>query len=469
MDLEVRFDRRQIEGTVTLAFERLKAGADSLILDSRGLQIHSVEASPDGADFSAADYAVGSRDAILGSPVRITVGNAGRFVRIRYVTAPDATGLQWLEPAQTASRRSPFLFTQSQEIHARSWIPLQDTPSVRVTFSARIRTPGGLRAVMGADAQRGSGGTGCSSFHMDLPIPAYLIALAVGSVDFARTGPRTGVYAEPALVAKAAREFAETEQMLQAVEKLYGPYQWGRYDILVLPPSFPFGGMEIPKVSFVTPTLIAGDRSLVSLVAHELAHSWSGNLVTNATWSDFWLNEGFTTYLERRIVESVYGRERAEMEAVLRRRELVGEMAGLVPRDQILHIDLDGRDPDEGSTLVPYEKGALFLRSLENATGRSRFDRFLNSYFEHFKFQSISTAEAMGYLERELLGGDPKLAESLRLREWVYEPGLPACGATAHSGALESVEKMAAAWVAGDLPADSLTQAGWARNKSFIF
>ena len=257
--------------------------------------------------------------------------------------------------------------------------------------------------------------------------------------------------------------------MLQAVEELYGPYRWGRYDILVLPPSFPFGGMENPKVSFITPTLIAGDRSLVSLIAHELAHSWSGNLVTNATWSDFWLNEGFTTYIEQRIVERVYGRERAEMEEVLRRRELEREMTTLPPRDQVLHINLDGRDPDEGSTRVPYEKGALFLKTLERATGRPRFDKFLNSYFEHFAFQSISTADAVNYIQRELLGDDPKVAESLQLREWIHEPGLPATAEVPQSSALEAVEEKAAAWIAGTLRTESLVPMNWGTQELLHF
>jgi leukotriene-A4 hydrolase len=459
LDLDVSFDRRELGGTATLAFDRFEPG-DSLVLDSRDLHIHSVEASKDGAAFSPVRHSTGARDAILGSPLNIHVAPDHRFVRIRYTTSPCATGLQWLEPAQTATERSPFLFTQSQEIHARSWIPLQDTPSVRMTFSARVRTPSGLRPVMGAE-EVGGNDRGAFRFHMAEPIPAYLIALAVGELEFAATGRRTGVYAEPPLLADAAHEFAETEQMLEAVEQLYGPYRWGRYDILILPPSFPFGGMEIPKVSFITPTLLAGDRSLVSLIAHELSHSWSGNLVTNATWSDFWLNEGFTTYIEQRIVEKVYGRERAEMEGVLRWRELEREMARLEPRDQILNINLDGRDPDEGSTRVPYEKGALFLKTLENATGRPRFDAFLNSYFGHFAFRSISTAEAMDYLQRELLQGDRKAAESLHLQEWVHEPGLPATAVMPHSDALDAVERKAGQWAAGSLSTDSLARAGW--------
>ncbi|HTT66281.1 MAG TPA: M1 family metallopeptidase [Bryobacteraceae bacterium] len=469
LDLDVSFERRQIEGVVSLSFDRLDACSQVLVLDTRGLTIHSVEGSPDGRVFSPVPHHLGPDDAILGAPLSIEVSATHRFVRITYTTSPGASALQWLDPVQTASGKLPFLFTQSQEIHARSWIPLQDTPGVRVTFAARIRTPHGAAAVMGADRDSKAGRTGCYRFRMAEPIPAYLIALAVGDIDFQALGPRTGVYAEPALLARAAREFEGTERMLAAVEELYGPYQWGRYDMLVLPPSFPFGGMEIPKVSFITPTLIAGDKSLVSLIAHELAHSWSGNLVTNATWSDFWLNEGFTTYIEQRIVEKVYGRERSEMEQVLRRRELETEMARLAPRDQVLQINLEGRDPDQGSTLVPYEKGALFLKSLEQASGRQRFDRFLNSYFRHFAFQSITTAQAIDYLKSQLLRGDRKLAESLRLDEWIHEPGLPSSAPMAQSAALASVEQQAARWIAGGISAGALAGAGWNSHEVICF
>jgi aminopeptidase N len=373
----------------------------------------------------AEGFELGAAHPVLGAPLRIRLGS-GNTVTIRYSTSPRASGLQWLDSPQTAGKQHPFLYTQSQAIHARSWIPLQDTPGVRVTFTARVRTPPGLRAVMGAAMSDGV-------FQMEEPIPSYLIALAAGDLAFRPLGPRSGVYAEPSLADAAAREFADTEQMIAAVEQIYGPYRWGRYDLLVLPPSFPFGGMENPRLTFTTPTVIAGDRSLVSLVAHELAHSWSGNLVTNATWSDFWLNEGFTVYLERRVIEKVYGMAREEMEAVLARRELDREMASLPEADRLLHIDLAGRDPDDGCTLVPYEKGALLLRTIEHDVGRECFDAFLRSYFDHFAFQSITTAEFLAYLRSQL-------KTSVPLDEWIFQPGIPAGAAEPHSDAFERLE-----------------------------
>jgi aminopeptidase N len=416
LNLDVRFDRRVLEGSVTLHVERLSGG--ELALDTRGLQIRSVE--------NAAAFELGAAHPVLGAPLRIQLLPEVSWVRVHYSTSPLASGLQWLDPPQTAGKLHPFLYTQSQAIHARSWIPLQDSPAVRVTFQAEVRVPTGLRAVMGAEM---SG----SHFRMEQPIPSYLIALAAGDLAFRPLGPRSGVYAEPALIDAAAYEFADTEAMIGAVEAMYGPYRWGRYDLLVLPPSFPFGGMENPRLTFATPTILAGDRSLVSLVAHELAHSWSGNLVTNATWSDFWLNEGFTVYVERRILERLYGPARAAMEAVLGRRQLDAEMPGLREPDRVLHLDLTGRDPDDGCTLVPYEKGALLLRTIEQAVGRERFDAFLRAYFDHFAFRSITTADFLEYVRRELPSPVP-------LEEWIFRPGIPAGAAEPHSDAFERVE-----------------------------
>jgi len=423
LSLDVRFDRRILEGTAAVHVERLDG--NELILDTRDLAIHSVD--------NAASFELGTADSILGAPLRIQLVPGADWVRIHYSTSPRASGLQWLEPPQTAGKRHPFVYTQSQAIHARSWIPVQDTPGVRLTFAADIRVPGGLRAVMGAGRSNGR-------FRMDHPIPSYLISLAAGDLEFRDLGPRSGVWAEPPLLAMAAEEFADTEAMMRAVEALYGPYRWGCYDLLVLPPSFPFGGMENPCLTFTTPTVLAGDRSLVSLVAHELAHSWSGNLVTNATWSDFWLNEGFTVYVERRVLEALYGPARAEMEAVLGRRELDREMESLPEKDTVLHLDLKDRDPDDGCTLVPYEKGALLLRTIEQSAGRAGFDAFLRAYFDHFAFQSITTADFLEYLRRELPTNVP-------VEDWIFKPGVPPGAAEPHSDAFERVES---AWPSAD-------------------
>ncbi len=421
LDLDVLFSQKTLKGTAVLTIEHADSRARELILDTRELQVDEIGTSTDNSVFREAKFQLGAAQKYLGTPLTVQVPSDAKFVRIRYSTSPSASGLQWLTPEQTMGKNAPFLFTQSEAIHARSWIPLQDSPGVRITYSAHITTPKDLLAVMGAEHDAFAGPTGDYRFKMNERIPSYLVALAVGDIGFQSTGTRTGVYAEKPMVARAAREFEDTEKMLQAAEQLYGPYRWGRYDLLVLPPSFPYGGMENPRLTFATPTVIAGDKSLVSLVAHEMAHSWSGNLVTNATWSDFWLNEGFTVYIERRIIEQVYGREREEMEAALGRQELEQELGTFKPPDQILHINLTGRDPDDGMTQVPYEKGALLLRAIEQQYGRERFDAFLKAYFDHFAFRSITTAQFLDYIRRSL----PDIDSKVPLNRWIFEPGLP--------------------------------------------
>jgi len=452
LDLNIFFDRLSVQGTVVLTLERSDSKADQLVLDTRLLQIDETEWSKDGKAFKEAEFSLGQDDKILGRALTIHLPKEAKFVRVAYSSDPLSSGLQWLTPEQTAGKQHPFMFSQSQAIHARSWIPLQDTPGVRVTFDARVQTQQGLKVVMAA--QRVSEGV----YKMEHPIPSYLIAIAAGDLAFQSTGARTGVWAEPSVLPRAAKEFEDTEQMLEAAEKLFGPYRWGRYDLLVMPPSFPFGGMENPCLTFATPTILAGDKSLVSLVSHELAHSWSGNLVTNATWSDFWLNEGFTTFIERRIDEAVYGKEREEMEAALGLQDLEDEIKSLPPKDTILHIDLAGRDPDDGATQIPYEKGALFLRALEEKYGREKFDLFLKGYFDHFAFQSITTQQAIDYMKASL---DP----NIDFNSWIYQPGLPANAPHPTSEAFAKVDTAAAEWSShGTLPdAHAWTTHEWLR------
>lgn len=451
LDLTVDFDRKVLTGWAELGIVRTDPSA-ALVLDTRDLAVDRVEtASGEKGALSAGTFTLGKADPILGAPLTIPLPEGVNRVRIHYTTSPGASALQWLDPAQTSGRKRPFLFTQSQAIHARSWIPLQDSPGVRTTYRARIHTPKDLIALMSARrdfrlANPKEEPNGEYTFRMPHRIPAYLIALAVGDLGFRQLGHRTGVWAEPSEVERAAKEFEDTERMIQAAEKLYGPYAWLKYELLVLPPSFPFGGMENPLLTFATPTIIAGDKSLVSLVAHELAHSWSGNLVTNATWSDFWLNEGFTVYVERRIQEAVYGEPRARMEAVLGRQELEDELRKLPAKDQLLYLDLKGRDPDDGVTAVAYEKGALFLLAIEQAFGRERFDRFLLLYFNNFHFQSITTRDFRDFLDKHLLQGDAQAAAKVPVEEWITQPGIPASAPKPVSDLFVPVDEAAKSW-----------------------
>ncbi len=458
----VDFAAKVLTCAAKLKLERIDRSAP-LVLDTRDLDIVEVVDESDEDDPAPAPvksplrWIMGAPDPILGAALTIELSEDCTEVEVRYRTSPSATGLQWLCAEQTAGKKQPFLYSQSQSIHARSWIPIQDSPAVRFTYRGRIDLSGPELTSRMSAAWEGSFREGTSvTFQMRYPIPAYLVALAIGDLQFQNIGPRTAVYAEPVVLPVAAAEFEDMERMVETVAALYGPYRWDRYDVLVLPPSFPFGGMENPMLTFATPTILAGDKSLVGLISHELAHSWSGNLVTNATWRDFWLNEGFTTYIENRIQEAIYGREPALMEQVLDYRELEAELAAHEPADQILYIDLTGRDPDEGCTRIPYIKGALLLRLMEETFGREAFDAFLNGYFEHFAFQSITTAMALGYIERELFSNFPEQAKAIDLEQWVFQPGLPDAAPKPQSDRLDAVAQQAFRWSAGDLHAKQI-------------
>jgi leukotriene-A4 hydrolase len=471
LDWAVSFERKTIEGSATLAIERAADAKESpLILDTRELTISKVEASADGKSFKPTMFSLGAADKILGAPLTVSLPADAAFVRVYYSTSPNASGLQWLSPEQTAGKKTPYMFSQAESIHARSFIPIQDSPGIRITYSAHVRTPKGLLAVMSAEGNSQTAvRDGDYSFKMTHAIPPYLIAIAVGDLQFRSLGKRTGVYTEPSMLDKSAYELVDTEKMVEAAETLYGPYRWGRYDLLVLPPSFPYGGMENPMLTFATPTILAGDRSLVSLVAHELAHSWSGNLVTNATWSDFWLNEGVTTYIERRIIEVLYGKPRREMETMLGRKVLDGELAEFDDRDEILHVDLTARDPDDGSTEVPYEKGSLLLRHLEEQVGREKFDSFLRGYFDSHAFQSITTATFVDYLQKNLLDKNPRIVSRADVDEWIYKPGLPGDVPVPVSDAFQKVEAQANDFMAGKTKAESIQTSAWTTQEWLRF
>jgi leukotriene-A4 hydrolase len=472
LDLSASFEDQRLSGVADLTVARVSPEANKLVLDTRDLVIRRIWWMRGASDLVPLRFSLGVRDPMLGAPLTIDLPaevNTPQFgVRISYQTRPEASGLQWVAPALTADRTHPFLFTQSQAIHARSWIPLQDTPQVRHTFTATIRVPPGMRAVMGAESVTNPlelAPNGVFRFDMPQAIPSYLIALGIGKLEFRATGPRTGVYAESSIVDAAAKEFSETEQMIQVSEKLFGPYRWGRYDLLILPPSFPFGGMENPRLSFITPTVIAGDKSLTSLIAHELAHSWSGNLVTNATWRDLWLNEGFTVYLQGRIMEAVYGKPRNDMEEALDLAIVRDELATHPKSDQVLAIDLRGRDPDDAFTQIPYIKGALFISWLSSRFGQTEVNRFLQEYFDKFAFQSISTEQFREYLEANLLPGKPDAVKRAEIDEWITQPGLPSYAVLPHSDAFEKVDAARRDFLAGRIAAADLPGKEWTTHE----
>lgn len=447
LDLLVDFERKQLRGTATLQIDNLKK-VQKLHLDSRDLIIDSITLD----DGSEAKYELMPAVPFLGSELVVHIKANTKKVKIAYATSPTAAALQWLSPQQTAGGKHPFLFTQSQAILARTWIPIQDSPGIRFTYTAKVACPPGLMALMSAENDTSLHPDGIYTFNMPQAIPSYLMALSVGDLRFHAYDKRSGIFAEPVTLDKAVYEFVDLPKMVVAAEELYGPYAWGRYDVLVLPPSFPFGGMENPRITFATPTIIAGDRSLVALIAHELAHSWSGNLVTNATWNDFWLNEGFTVYFESRIMEKLYGKNFEDMATVLAEGELRKTIAELGPDhpDTHLYLNLEGRDPDDGMSDIAYEKGRFFLLNIEMAVGRERWDEFLKQYFAEHAFQSITTEEFLDYLEKNLIQGDGQLRNTkIRENRWVYGPGLPDNFPKVHSVELEKVDAVAKAFQEG--------------------
>ena len=469
LDLDVDFQRRELAGSVDLTLDWHDASARQLVLDTRDLTIERVEALDDKGAAHPAHYVLDKRDPILGSALRIDLESAAPRVRVHYHSAPTASGLQWMTPAQTAGKQHPFMFSQSESVHARSWVPLQDTPSVRFTYTAHLHVPKELRALMSADNDVKHPLDGDFRFTMDKPIPSYLMALAVGDIAVRETGPRSAVYAEPSVVDAAAKEFSDTEKMIATTEQLYGPYRWGRYDLLVLPPSFPYGGMENPRLTFATPTVIVGDKSLVSLVAHELAHSWSGNLVTNAGWKHMWLNEGFTTYVQDRIVEAVFGKVQADEEFILAADELRGEVAKTPKPDQRLLPDFDGRDPDDAGSDFAYTKGAWLLRTLEASYGRDVFDAYLRGYFDHFAFQSITTAQMLTYLDENLVQKHPGKMSLAAIKTWIDEPGIPADAKVPTSPRFEAIAAACSQWLAGKRTAAALDAAAWNTQEWMYF
>ena len=462
LDLKADFDKKSLSGFAVLSLNWIDKSARTLDLDTRGLTIAKVEAASPGGGWTTVPYTLDKPDEKKGQALRVTLARQSEKVRIWYRTSPTAPALQWLTPAQTMSGKRPFMFSQAQPINARSWVPLQDTPAVRFTYTARIDAPQGLRVVMSADNDRGGIGLGGWRFKMPQPIPSYLLAIGIGELQARRLGPRSAVYAEPKRIAAAAYEFADTEKMIKAAESLYGPYRWGRYDMLVLPPSFPIGGMENPRLTFLTPTVIAGDRSLVDLIAHELAHSWSGNLVTNASWKHWWLNEGFTEYVTNRIIEAIYGPEFATMNLQIEQEEALASLAEIpVAKQALLTRDADTSDELYTDKGLAYPKGAWFLRTLEQRAGRAQFDPFLRGWFDQHAFQSVTTGQFIDYLRKNLLAKNPQLMSESELAEWLHGPGIPANAPRAVSPRLTALNAARDAWLAGSLPTAQLNNPKW--------
>jgi leukotriene-A4 hydrolase len=444
LDIKVDFDTQTISGKASWLIDNISKG-NEIIFDENTLNITKVTL---GDDEKETKFELGAAVEFHGKPLHITIEPTTTKVNIYYSTTKEAVALQWLKPEQTADKKKPFFFSQGESVWSRTWIPCQDSPGIRFTYNAKVTVPKDLLAVMSAVNPQKKNDTGVYTFKQDKAIPSYLMAIAVGDIEFQSIDNRTGVYAEPSMLKKSAWEFAELGKMVVAAEKLYGPYRWGRYDVLVLPPSFPYGGMENPNLTFLTPGVIAGDRSLTSLLAHELGHSWSGNLVTNATWDDIWLNEGFTTYVEHRIGEAIFGKKEFEMQNVITRKELVDNVAeyGDTSPDTRLKVSLTGRNPDDGISMIPYVKGYAFLRVIENAVGREKFDVFIKNYFDAHAFKSITTEDFIKYYNENLIKGDKALADKIKAEDWIYKPGIPSNITPVNSADFDAIDKIQKSW-----------------------
>jgi aminopeptidase N len=425
LELEVNFENKTIYG---VARHKMKNnGTDTAIFDTKGLMIQKVTLGTKNNE-KETDFVIINitNNLTLGQPLLVSTETNTEQINIYYQTTEYSDALDWLDPSLTSSKTKPFLYTQGQAILTRTWIPIQDSPSNRITYSAKVTVPKDLMAVMSAKNKREKSSDGNYFFEMKKPIPSYLITLAIGDLSYQSLGPNTGFYCEPELAKACLFEFQDLPIMMQAAEKIYGKYQWDQYDLLVLPYSFPFGGMENPMLTFVNPTIITGDRSLTSVVAHELAHSWSGNLVTNRTWNDFWLNEGFTVYFEQRIMEELYGKSVSDILSAIEFYELQDELKTIAssknPEDSRLFLNLKGRDPDDGMTDIAYVKGSFFLKTLEQKVGRENFDLFIKSYFKKHAFKTINSNDFINYLEENLL---EKNKIKFNHKDWIYKEGLP--------------------------------------------
>lgn len=420
-DVKVDFKHKHIAGIAKWKFKNLTK-SNYIHFDTYDLILKNVKVNGKSVQYFQTPM---NKD--FGSGLSIPIRETDSIVSIEYRTGQKATALQWLSATQTAGKKLPFLFTQCESIHARSLLPCQDVPANRITYNAIVDVPEGMMAVMSAKNPTEKNADRIYRFDMEIPIPTYLIALAVGDIAYKPIDARCGIYTEPAMLDKAAAELSDIPAMMKAAEELGGKYRWGKYDVLIAPPSFPIGGMENPRLTFATPTIIAGDKSLVSLIAHELAHSWSGNLVTNATWNDLWLNEGFTTYFERRIMEKITDKSYTDMLWELGYQDLESDLIamGKDSADTRLKVDLTHRHPGDAFSNIPYEKGAVFIRLLEESVGRTKFDPWLNNYFSHFAFTPTTTEECLRYMDTTLFRNDTSLKTKIQVTRWVYEPGLP--------------------------------------------
>jgi leukotriene-A4 hydrolase len=462
LDWNIDFDANQITGSATHSVKIIEDGVAIALFDSKDLTITSVAVVADGPR-SPVQWTAEPAHKAFGSKLSISIPESLRAkdsvfdIMFEYATSKDASAVQWLAPSATAGGQHPYVFTQCQAIHARSLLPCMDTPAVKVPYSATVRCPAWCTVLMSAVQDKEQSTSGVFQYNQPVAMPAYLIALAAGQLASAEISPRVRVWSEPSVVTQAAYEFSQTEDFLAAAEGLAGPYHWGRYDILCLPPSFPYGGMENPCLTFATPTLLAGDRSLADVIAHEIAHSWTGNLVTNATWSHFWLNEGWTVWLERKIMSRVNGEEYLKLSAEVGSESLVSSVKQMMADANDaqgftqLVVPYVDQDPDDAFSSVPYEKGFAFLMYLESIVGLTSFEAFFKSYIQRFAFGTITSGDFRDYFVQYFAPWSSDIVDKIAAIDWSLwftGRGMPVLQQDYSNSLSREAHEIAAAWIA---------------------
>lgn len=457
LHLRVDFRERRLAGWAKYKIAP-KSRTDHLILDTSDLEIEKVTVGY-GQSREAektVHFEIGKVDPIRGAPLKIPIQSRTRSVTVYYRTSKSPAGLVWLTPEQTTDGKQPFLFSNSEPILGRSWIPSQDSPQARVTYSAEIEVPRGLMALMSAANPQGKTASGVYKFRQTRPVPSYLIALAVGDLSFQPVGKRTGVYAEASVLKKAAREFEDLERILVAGESLFGRYRWGRYDVLLMPTAFPLGGMENPQLTFVMPTVVTGTKSQIFVLTHELSHSWTGNVATNATWNDLWLNEGWTTFAERELVEKIYGRKKRELVDFTYHQALERDLKELSPELTRLQTSLGpDQSPEDLFSWVPYEKGYYFVGELKKQLGEKAFARLTRNYIRKFSFKTVSTIEFLKFVRATPEGREA--LKAAKASEWIAGSGLPTSFVYRLPPSVRELQTAAETWLkSGQIPARPL-------------
>ncbi|KAK3906440.1 peptidase family M1-domain-containing protein [Staphylotrichum tortipilum] len=478
-DFAVDFAAKCLRGSVVIELEsQTDRASTEIILDSSFVDVADITLNA-----APSKWEVKDRTGPSGSPVHIAVPDGagkGEVVKlgIQLATTDKCTALQWLSPAQTSNKKAPFMFSQCQAIHARSIFPCQDTPDVKSTYDFVIRSPHVVVAsgVPLPEATEAAGDDKIYKFRQNVPIPSYLFALASGDIASAPIGRCSSVCTGPNELKASQWELEDDmDKFLDAAEKIVFPYRWGEYNVLVLPPSFPYGGMENPIFTFATPTIISGDRQNIDVIAHELAHSWSGNLVTNGSWEHFWLNEGWTVYLERRILASIHNNNAYfDFSAIIgwKHLEMSVEEFGADHEYTKLCINHKGIDPDDAFSSVPYEKGFHFIYSLDRLVGRENFDKFIPHYFAKWANKSLDSYEfKQTFLDffstPEYASLQGKLAEI----DWegrFYTPGLPP-KPEFDTSLVDVCFQLAGKWKQKDFSPSSSDTSSWTGNQVLVF